>query len=365
MKVLHVISGGETGGSRKHVITLLKQFAKNEVVLAVLQEGALSKEARENGIHVEVFQQTSRYDLSVLKKLARYIRQERFDLLHTHGPRANLFGLYLKKKTKICWVTTIHSDPSLDFMKAGVKGKIFTALHLYAVKKMDHYFAVSERFKKNLMAAGIRGDNITTIYNGIHFTEEKAVPVPRAELGADKDDVLFVMVARLHPIKGHEIVLEALQKLENSQVKVLFVGDGPIRSELEQAVDRRGLSGQVHFLGFRKDVEEIYAASDVALLASYSESFPLALLEAANQHLPVITTDVGGVNELITNEKTGWIVPTGDADLYRQAMEEAIFRKQRGELAKMGDDLYQHASRHFSLTNLYEMIRNTYERLLS
>lgn len=365
MKVLHVISGGETGGSRKHVITLLKQFKKGEAVLAVFQEGALSKEAQESGIHVEVFRQTSRYDLSVLKKLARYVKQEQFDLLHTHGPRANLFGLYLKKKTNVCWVTTIHSDPSLDFMKAGVKGKIFTALHLYALKKMDHYFAVSERFKKNLIKAGIRGENITAIYNGLDFTNKKANPVPRAELGADEQDILFVMVARLHPIKGHEIVLQALKELGNPLVKVLFVGDGPIRSELEQEVRRQGLSEQIRFLGFRKDVEEIYAASDAALLASYSESFPLALLEAANQHLPVITTDVGGVHELIANGKTGWIVPIGDAGLYKQAMEAAVLRKQKGELAQMGDKLYRHASQHFSLTKLYETIRSTYERLLS
>ncbi|WP_338751909.1 glycosyltransferase family 4 protein [Bacillus sp. FJAT-52991] len=362
MKVLHLISGGEKGGSRKHVITLLEQFSSEEVTLAVFQEGQLSQEARESGIRTECFRQSSRYDLSVLNKLASFIQKEGFDVLHTHGPRANLFGIYLKKKTGIRWVTTVHSDPSLDFVKSGLKGKIFTTLSMYAVKQMDGYFAVSERFKQNLIKLGINGEKIQTVYNGIQFTNEKATPLPRSEWGLTDQDFVMAMVARLHPIKGHTIVFDAMTAFaEEERPHLLLVGDGPIEEELMNEVKRRQLDRHVHFLGFRSDVDHIYAASDLALLASFSESFPLALLEAANQHVPIITTDVGGVGELIHHGQTGWIVPTKDAKAYEEALREAMNRGD--QLKEMGDQLYDFASARFSLEQLAEAHRSVYVKL--
>ncbi|MFK2825571.1 glycosyltransferase [Bacillus sp. B190/17] len=365
MKILHLITGAETGGSRKHVITLLEQFSKDEVVLALMHEGPFAEEARQKGIRTEVFSQNSRYDLSILKKLVAFIEEEQFDLLHTHGPRANLFGIYLKKKTGIRWVTTVHSDPSLDFVKSGVKGKVFTALSMYAVKKMDGYFAVSERFKQNLMKLGIDGSKIHTVYNGIHFMKENAEPIPRSELGLTDEDFVMAMVARLHPIKGHTIVFQAMKRIEaEERPHLLLVGDGPIKEELEEEVKNLELNSHVHFLGFRSDVDGIYASSDLALLASYSESFPLALLEAANQHVPIVTTDVGGVKELVEDGTTGWIVPVGDASTYAEALHGAVGRRKKGTLADMGETLYQYASERYSLEQLEQATRHLYTHLI-
>ncbi|WP_046174541.1 glycosyltransferase family 4 protein [Domibacillus indicus] len=355
MKVLHVISGGETGGSRKHVITLLEQFDPAEVTLAVFQEGALAEEARASGIRTVLFAQKSRYDLSVLSRLSAFIKEEQFDILHTHGPRANLFGIYVKKRTGICWVTTVHSDPALDFVKGGIKGRVFTRISLYAIRQMDHYFAVSDRFKQNLVSLGIRPEKVTTVYNGIHFTEEAA---EAAALPVPEHSFVIAMVARLHPIKGHEVVFEALRRLE-AKPQLLLVGDGPIEDELHEKA--KDLYGHVHFLGFRQDVAGIYAASDVALLASYSESFPLALLEAANERIPLISTDVGGVGELITEGETGWIVPTGEAE----ALAEAIQKAMQADVKQMGEKLYEHASTHFSLEQLHKATKEVYTKIAS
>lgn len=355
MKVLHVISGGETGGSRKHVITLLEQFDPSEVTLAVFQEGALAEEARAAGIRTVLFAQKSRYDLSVLSRLSSFTKEENFDIMHTHGPRANLFGIYVKRRTGICWVTTVHSDPSLDFVKGGLKGALFTRISLYAIRQMDHYFAVSERFKENLAALGVRREKVTTVYNGIHFTEE---PAKAAALPVPEQAFVIAMVARLHPIKGHEVVFDAIRRME-TKPHLLLVGDGPIEDELREKSE--DIREHVHFLGFRKDVAGLYGASDVALLASYSESFPLALLEAANEHIPLISTDVGGVKELIEENETGWIVPPGDAD----ALAEAIQKAMQADVKAMGDKLYQHASTHFSLGQLHRATKAVYTQLAS
>jgi len=365
LKVLHVISGGETGGSRKHVVTLLAKFPKETASLVVFQEGPLAKEAREQNIDVHLLSQTSRYDLSVLKKLVELIESGRYDLLHTHGPRANLYAALIKNKINIPWITTIHSDPSLDFMKSGLKGFLFTKLNLWALKKIDYFFAVSERFKENLITLGISGNKVKTVYNGIDFSNDaNSYALRRADLGLSDEDFVITMVARLHPIKGHMLVLDALKSLNRPGIKLLIVGDGSLEKELKDRTSHLGLEEQVKFLGFRQDVDAIYSLSDVALMASYSESFPLALLEAANQRIPVITTDVGGVGQLIADERLGWIVPIGDSSSIAEAIDKAYARKRQNELSIMGQALYKHASTHFSLNNLYEETIATYRYVI-
>lgn len=365
MKVLHVISGGETGGSRKHVITLLEQFPKDSVCLLVFQDGPFAQEAKQQGIRVEIFSQSSRYDLSILSKMKNFINEEGFDIVHSHGPRANLFMSFLKKKMKAIWVTTIHSDPKLDFMKGGLKGRIFTKLNLYALRKIDVFFAVSERFKDNLVQFGIPAEKIHTIYNGINFTD----PLERdgslqQELNLSADDFVMTMVARLHPIKGHDIVLQAMKQLRNERLQLVLVGDGPIRQEIEDKVAELQLQKQVHFLGFRRDIDRIYSNSNIALLASHSESFPLALLEAANQKLPLISTDVGGVKQLLTSEQYGWVVPVNDPVQYAEAIAQAYNDFEQSRLVQKGEALYAYSSSHFSLKELADSIETIYNNLL-
>jgi L-malate glycosyltransferase len=363
LKVLHVISGGETGGSRKHVVTLLSKFPKEKATLVVFQEGKLAKEAREHHIDVRLLPQSSRYDLSVLRKLVELIQHGRYDLLHTHGPRANLYGALIRRKIKIPWMTTIHSDPCLDFMKSGLKGFLFTRLNLWALKKIDYFFAVSEQFKENLVAFGIPKERIKTIYNGIDFNETSPdYLLRRTDIGVSEDDFVIAMVARLHPIKGHALVFEAIRSLPHRDIQLLVVGDGPLEQELKEKALELGIENQVKFLGFRSDIAAIYSLSDVALMASYSESFPLALLEAANERVPVISTDVGGVGQLIVSREMGWVVPVGDSAALAAAIKEA--REKKPQLKQMGQSLYEYASSHFSLNRLYEETIITYKHVL-
>lgn len=362
MKVLHLISGGETGGSKNHLLSLLAHLNKEEILLGVFQEGQLSDEARKLGIPLVVFGQSSRYDFSIIGKIKMTMHQEGISLVHTHGPRANLYAYIMRQTTKFKWVTTIHSDPQQDFIKGGVKGKVFTAINMRVIKKIDHFFAVSERFKQMIVGFGINANKITTIYNGIEFGIPLEAKLSRKELGLTDDDFVIIMAARLHPIKGHTIVFDAIKGLN---VKLLLIGDGPIRKELEEEVAAKGLQDKVHFLGFQKDVHSYLSLSDVKLLASYSESFPLVILEAARAHIPVISTDVGGVKDLISDPSLGWIVPIKDASSMTDVIEQAILQKKEGQLSVLGNNLYTKASANYSVNQLAEKTKQTYKKLMS
>ncbi|MBE5108106.1 glycosyltransferase family 4 protein [Bacillus thuringiensis] len=364
MKVLHINAGAEEGGGKTHIISLLSQFPKKEVELMVFEEGAIAREARGLGIQVHVFTQSSRYDLSILSKIKSFINESQFEIVHTHGARANFYLSLLKKGIKAKWIMTVHSDPTLDFMKSGLKGWVFTKLNLRSFKKVDLFFAITENFKENIIKLGVPEEKICTVYNGIEYDSIPAKPYDKSEFGIDKGVFTAIQVARLHPIKGHSILFEALQKIKIPNIKVLLLGDGPIEIELKEMVKQKGLEDKVIFLGFRTDSKELYASAHINLLTSYSESFPLVLLEAANQRLTSIATNVGDMKKLIVDDTYGWIVPISDVDSLAIALENAYEKWLSGELEAMGNRLYNHASTHFSLKNLYEDTRNAYKKLL-
>ncbi|UYZ21814.1 glycosyltransferase family 4 protein [Mesobacillus jeotgali] len=362
MKVLHLISGGETGGSKNHLLSLLKNLKDTEVLLGVFQEGKLSEEARQMGIPVIVYGQSSRYDFSVISKIKQTIKDNQISIVHTHGPRANLFTYFVRQTIPFKWISTIHSDPSQDFIKGGIKGKIFTTINMTVIKKIDHFFAVSERFKQMLVGFGLRAEKITTVYNGISFDEKLQCKLPRVDLQLKEDDFVICMVARLHPIKGHTVVFEALKKVlaTKPNVKLLLIGDGPEREDLEREVRDKGLTENVRFLGFQQDVHSYLCLSDVKLLASYSESFPLVILEAARAHTPVISTDVGGVKDLISDPSLGWVVPIKDSAALAGAVTEAI---NTTNLPELGNNLYEKASRLYSIDQLAKSTEKTYKKI--
>lgn len=367
MKVLHLNAGNETGGGMVHILSLLQQFDRREMTLGLLERSVVYEEAQKRGLSTVCFGQTSKYDLSVLKIVASYIERERFDIIHTHGARANLFG-YLLKKWMRChsrWVTTIHSDPRGDFIGCGWRGNVWTSLHRFALKFPDHYFAISNRFRDLLVSFGIDAERITVVYNGICFETPLRPIIHRRDLGLDEHDFVLIMVARLHPVKGHLLAFEAMRRLVSvhQQVKLLLVGDGPLLGDLKKKVRDLGLERHIVFLGHQSDVHSFLTISDVKILPSYSESFPLVLLEAARAKLPVISTDVGGVKDLIDSPSLGWVVPVNDIPALTAAMQEAIARKREGALRAMGERLYEKASKRFSIANLASDVYCAYKKL--
>ncbi|MBT2581300.1 glycosyltransferase [Planococcus sp. ISL-109] len=365
MKVLHIISGGETGGSKKHLVQLLTN-SPVEAELLLLTEGAFAEDARKAGIPVTVIGQSSRFDRSTGKKILSFLKIGGFSLVHSHGARANFLINSIYKKLGMPWFITVHSDPTLDFLhQPKPLAKIFTMLNQRAMRRADHLFAVSEKFKDMLIQMGVEPKKITSVFNGINF--HKTLPAfdkqaIRESLGAHPEDFVFAIVARLHPVKGHDILLEAFAKTGKAPWKLWVIGEGDLRMKLEQQAEKLGLQDRVAFLGKRDDVDELLYAADVSLLTSHSESFPLVLLESADMATPVISTNVGGVPALVDPGKTGWIVEPGRADALMYAIEQAMDTATDTE--EMGHQLRSFAKERFSNENLQRDIHTVYSKVL-
>lgn len=359
MKILHLNAGNETGGGMHHILSLLNKLNREEFVLGVLEEGEMLHRARNLGIATVHFQSHNKLSIPLIKSIVSYIKKERIQVVHTHGPRANVYAKFLKKVVSFQWIVTVHSDPFYDFRGKGLYGEFLCRLHTNAIKCADRVIAISSPFQRMLEDNGVKSDRIRTVLNGIDFQKHRLEQYLRSDIGYRESEFIFLMVARLEKVKRHELALQAFAKIvmQNPECCLLLVGDGSVKTELRQLVVKLGLTDHVHFLGHIQDVECFYRIADVTLLTSESESFPLVLLESARACTPVISTNVGGVNELIVDPSVGWLVEQSDITI---AMKEAIILKETGMLQVMGEKLNQHASSKFSLEIFAENIYNVY-----
>ena len=167
---------------------------------------------------------------------------------------------------------------------------------------------------------------------------------------------ILVTVARLHPCKGHRILLPAIERLHARKVFPLavIVGDGPDAAELREEATSRGLNGAVRFMGLQEDVLPILRAADLFVLPSLEEGMPGSVLEAMAAGLPVVATRVGGIPE-ITDERCAILVPPGSVDALAEAMAYILESPERGaDLERSGRRLTQKISSLEGMIRAYE-----------
>jgi hypothetical protein len=182
-----------------------------------------------------------------------------------------------------------------------------------------------------------------TVHNGIDMGTFRRDPrwrdATREAWGIPRDALVFGAVGRLDPVKGYDLAIEAFEKvtrrLGSRDVRLVLVGEGPARAELDRLVRDKGLGDRVLFPGFTDRPQEVYPALDVFVMPSLNEGLPLALVEAMASECCPIATNVGGVPEVIVDSTLGWIVPSGDRSRFADAMCEAT-RLDPQEMTRMG-----------------------------
>lgn len=362
MKVLHVNAGLENGGGLTHIINLLVEAKKEnkDFELLTLADGPVATAAKMAGIKTYILGTNSRYDIFAPGKLKKFINEGNYDIVHTHGARANLFMSLIHKKVAATWCVTVHSDPFLDFSERGILGKIFTKLNVRALNKADCVFAVTKRFAKLLAKAGVEQDKIHVIYNGIFFHDDSQL------LARYDDDIYFniINVARAEKIKGQELLLKALARLDDSHVRLYIAGDGSQLDKLKELAAKLNISPQVTFLGFmtQKQLMNLYRRMSLAALTSYSESFPLVLLEASDNLVPILSTDVGDIQMMIPDEEHGFVAKIGDLDSITQTIRKAV-DTPADQLKEMAILEKKYTASHFSVKNQLQAIEAVYDKL--
>lgn len=363
MKVLHINAGLEKGGGLSHIVNLLTEAKKQnaDFELLTLADGPVAKAAKKAKIKTTILGAQSRYDLSVLKRLTRFINEGNFDIVHTHGARANLFVSMIKKQITAKWIITVHSDPLKDFEGRGMVGNIFTKLNIMALKKADGIFAITQNFSNLLVEkVGIPKTKICVIYNGIFFHQNKDVPKKYAHPYFN-----IINVGRTEKVKGQDLLLKAIRNLNDQNIRLHIVGDGNELNNLKALARDLGISPQVTFHGFltHQETRKLYQKMDLAVLTSYSESFPLVLLEASDNLVPILSTDVGDIEKMIPSEEYGFIAKIGGIDSISEKLRQAI-ASSKTDLRIMAEKEKTYLMHAFSMKNQLVAIENYYKLVL-
>ncbi len=375
-KVLMLISGGETGGSRKHVLSLLERLAEHiPVHLVCLMQGPVYEEARAKRLPVSLLPQTSRRDLRVIEALSRLVEAKGYTHLHSHGGRANFVAALLKRRWKtahpsspLFLLTTVHSDIDQDYIhQPGWKRWLFTRLNRWSLRHFDHYIAVSQAFARQLAHDGYPAGQISVVYNGIDldhpvaaYSREQLAEL--SGLSLQERDQVLMMVGRLHPVKEIPVFLRSFARLlqEGWPLKALLVGDGPERTRLQDWIRAHNLASHLAMLGFREDVEALLGASDLSILTSRSESFPFVILESLKAGTPVVATRVGGIPDLLPAE---CLFQPGDVEGLTETLKRLLGQPQR--LKALTTQLRQRVRDEFSLQALTDKHLEIYRHVMT
>ena len=369
MKVIHLISGGDSGGAKTHVLSLLQHLNRTITAqLVCFRDGPFAQEARSLGIPVEIMGGNNIPRLR--RRLTEYIRSGGYELIHCHGSRANMVGALLRKTTGLPVVSTVHSDYRLDYMGRPFARLSFGAINAWALRKLDYRIGVSDAMVDLLISRGFAPDRFYSIYNGIDFTpappQGDRLPYLRS-LGADvdEDSVVVGIAARLNPVKDMSTLIRgfALARRDCPRLRLVIAGDGEERGKLGNLAKELGVEKEVTFAGWISGgMDRFYSALDINALTSLSETFPYALTEGARFHLATVATAVGGIPYLIDQDVNGYLFAPGDAeDLGRRlaalGMDDALRRD-------MGEKLYAKASRDVSIQKTVDTQLRIYQEIL-
>ncbi|MCC7043183.1 MAG: glycosyltransferase family 4 protein [Acidobacteria bacterium] len=330
VRVMRIIARLNVGGPAIHA-TLLSRRLEAEGFDTMLVAGA---ESREEGSYLELHGGGVRNlqlvsdlgreihpwrDWLSYRALVRLMREFRPQIVHTHTAKAGMLGRLAAWRCGVPVVVhTFHGHVFRGYFSPA-KTAVFVGIERVLARLSTRLLAVSEQVRDEVLACGVgRPSQFEVLRLGLDLDRfARAGQVRgelRRELGIGSDVPLVGIVARLVPIKAHDVFLAVAARVTRVRPDAVFliVGDGETKAALVEQAEREGLGGAVRFLGWRSDLDRVYADLDVVVLTSRNEGSPVALIEAMASARPVVSTTVGGVPELVGD--AGLLCPVDDVD---------------------------------------------------
>lgn len=371
LRVLHVISAAERGGSERALVSLLRGIdpARVSAWVACHHAGPMVEEYARHAAGLCPLDFTRWFDLVNVHALTRLIRRIECDVVHTHLYRSDVQGgLAAAFARAPIRVSTVHGE----YWAAGegggarrVRRTVMSRGYRSVYRLFDRVVAVTPQVARHL--AGARGAGVP---------REKVVVVPvgrdvspppvdvieslRNELSLPRGRPVLVTVANFFAAKGHRHLMDAMPRIleRHPAATLVLVGAGPLLPDVQAQVQQRRFGAQVVFAGSRPDTAALLSLADVVVMPSTSEGLPMVLLEALGLARPVVATRAGGIPDVVEHGSTGLLVPPGDASALADAVSALLDDPARArQLARPGPGLVR---ARFSEAAMVQGIENLY-----
>ncbi len=360
LRILHTEWSDGWGGQERRIVSEMEGLARrgHHVVLATRPHCKIATKAAEAGIPILFLPMGSKLDLRSILPLALYLRREGIQVVNTHSGVDSWIGAFAAKLAGTpLLVRTRHLDIPL-------KRSWLNFVHYLA----DRIVSCGEIMRTHLVeGCGFPPEQVVSIPTGIDF--DRFAPLRtkqemRQQLGIPSDAFLVLMVGIIRSVKRHEIALRAFRLFLDRYptAQLVLAGEGPMEEQTKQLATQLNLGEQVHFLGHREDIPDLMAAADVLLLTSRSEGVPQAVTQALGLGLPIVSTAVGGVPELVIHEHTGLLVPPENPETTATAL--ARIADDPNGAAQLSAKGKQHALAQFSLQAMLDHTEQLFEEQL-
>lgn len=390
MRVTHIITRLVIGGAQENTLATIRGLRQKPGVEVNLisgptigPEGSLEKEARkifpgsEPGIRnaeLVIIPELVRpvhplKDFIALGKLEKILREQKPDIVHTHSGKAGILGRLAAQRAGVPVIIHHIHGPSFGSFQGALANLVFTAAEKHAARVTGHFFCSAGAMTRLYLAAGIgRPEMFTRIFSG--FALEPFLTAAndlalRRRLGLDAGHFVIGKIARIFRLKGHADLLAAFAKIlpQVPHARLLFVGDGSLRGEIEKQVQALGLGGKVIFTGLvpPDEVARHVGIMDCVAHLSHREALSRALPQALAAGKPVVAYDFDGADEVCLENQTGFIVRTGDTDAAAQRLlqlaSDAALREKLGRCGQ------QFVRANFSVEKMVDDQYNVYLKL--
>ncbi len=359
------------GGGQINLLTLARFLDRTmfDVSVCSRDNGPLVQTLGEEGIPHFPVAFSKRMQRGIVKDLVSLLDTHHFDILHTHGGVAGLFGRWAARRchTSPRVIHTLHGIHYLHYRNFFLK-YLYVFVERFFSRFSDAVIFVSdadrERGRRFKLAPE---DKMVVIKNGINFEAFEA----EASLDKQEDDLdlgspgpVVGTIARLHRQKGLPYLLRAAKLIRESvpELSVWIVGGGSLFKKLKRLGEKLDLKETVHLLGERSDIARLLSRFDVFVLPSLWEGLPYSLLEAASLAKPVVVTDIDGVREIVEHDETGLLVPARDPERLAEAIVRLL--REREHAARLGQKLKNVTQKNFNLSQMLQKIQALYLKLV-
>lgn len=382
MHVVHIITRLILGGAQENTLLTVEDQARDwgdEVQLvtgpALGPEGSLIERARANGVDLRIIPELRREihparDVASYRALVRLLRELRPQLVHTHSSKAGILGRAAAHKLGIPSVHTVHGSPFHPYQNR-LAYHAYRLAEVWAAKRTRLIVGVCDAMNEQYIAAGVAPrEKFATVYSGMEVEPFLNPPTPRESvrqvLGFGPSHIVVGKIARLFELKGHEYVIEAARTVlaKNPSVRFLFVGDGLLREQLQEAIAAAGMADKFVFAGLvpQHRVPELIGAMDIVVHASLREGLARVLPQGLIAGKPVVSYDVDGAREVVITGETGFLLPPKSV----REMAEAILQLAgdpalRTRLGQTGRERFTEQFRHETMTR---RLRELYAQVL-
>jgi glycosyltransferase involved in cell wall biosynthesis len=364
LHVAYVVTrGDDLGGAQVHVRDMAKAMreAGHEATIICGLRGDLTDQLEEQGVPFRSLAPLVRpidpaKDLSAVLELRRALAELRPDLVSLHSSKAHLLGGFAARTLGLPVLITVHGWPFADGVPAASR-RFYALYERFAARLATAVVTVSHEDRDLARQYGITAKGgVSVIHNGMPDDAR------RRDHDSATEPVRLLMVGRHVPQKDHRTLLRALAKLRDRPWTVDLIGSGPDEGKNQALAQELGLAERVRFLGYRTDVADRMAETDVNVLISNWEGLPRSIIEAMRAGLPTVASDVGGNRELVVDDSTGYLTPRADADAVATCLADLIDNRHKRKV--LGTNARRSFEQGFTFATMFANTMAVYRKIL-